>query len=132
MTSILLDTSVVIAGEEAAAIHDEQTAAISVITLGELRAGVLRATGASVRTEREARLAAIRAAFEPLVVDETVAERYGQVLAIARTQERITTATDLLIVATASATGRILATLDKRQARLAQACGLELNAGSEP
>lgn len=123
MTGVLLDTSVVIAGVEAD-FNDEQTAAISVITLGELRAGVLRATDASVRTEREARLAAIRAAFEPLPVDEMVAERYGQVLATARTEARITTATDLLIVATAAAAGRALMTRDERQRRLANACGV--------
>ncbi len=35
------------------------------------------------RAIRQARLAAIRAAFDPLEVDEAVAEHYGEVLATA-------------------------------------------------
>lgn len=127
MSGALLDTSVVIAGEEAVAEIDHgRMAAISVLTLGELRAGVLLAHDPAMRTARQARLAAIRAAFAPLAVDEAVAERYGEVLATARGQARITKATDLLIVATAGATGRVLATRDERQARLARACGVQV------
>jgi predicted nucleic acid-binding protein len=127
VSGALLDTSVVIAGEEAAAETDDgRTAAISVLTLGELHAGVLLARDPAVRTARQARLAAIRAAFAPLPVDEAVAERYGEVLATAREEARITKATDLLIVATAGATGRVLATRDERQARLARACGVQV------
>lgn len=62
--------------------------------------------------------------FEPLPVDESVAEHYGDVLARARTTGRITKATDLLIIATAAATGRVLMTSDKRQDGLAQAVGV--------
>ena len=120
--NILLDTSAVIAGELELA--PEDTVAISVVTIGELRAGVLLASDPSTRTARQARFAAIRDAFEPIAVDEGVAERYGEVLATARTARRITTATDLLIVATAAATGRALCTLDQSQASLAEQCGV--------
>ncbi len=102
----------------------EDTAAVSVVTIGELRAGVLLASDPSIRTARQARLSAIRDAFEPIPVDEDVAQRYGEVLASARTAGRITTATDLLIVATAAATGRSLCTLDQSQAGLAEQCGI--------
>ena len=118
MSGALLDTSVVIAGE--GSIDFPATSAISVVTLGELRAGVRLAGDPALRAARQARLAAVRDAYEPLPIDETVAERYGDVLAEARSARCITTATDLLIIATAAVTGRILYTLDERQARLAE------------
>lgn len=118
MTDVLLDTSVVIASK--GLIDPPATSAISVVTLGELRAGVLRAKDPATRAARQARLVAIRDAYEPLHIDEPIAERYGDVLAAARDTQRITTATDLLIIATAAATGRTLHTLDQRQARLAE------------
>jgi len=122
VSGALLDTSVVIAGESA--LDLPAATAISVVTLGELRAGVLLATDPPVRAARQARLAAVRDAYEPLPIDESVAEHYGEVLAGARTARRITTATDLLIIATAAATGRVLYTLDERQARLAADLGV--------
>jgi predicted nucleic acid-binding protein len=53
-----------------------------------------------------------------------VAEHYGEVLAAARSAGRTTKATELLIIATAKATGRGLHTRDARQAALAQAAGI--------
>lgn len=127
LTRALLDTSVVIAGVDAVALGRGQTAAISVITLGELRAGVRLASDAETRATRQARLAAIRATFDPLPVDEVVAEQCGDVLAIARSENRTSRATDLLIIATAAATGRVLHTLDNSQAQLARHVGLAVH-----
>lgn len=124
MSGGLLDTSVIIARDEAGTLELPETAAISVITLGELRAGVLIAREDQIADARRVRLAAVRAAFAALAIDEAVAERYGDVLAVARSQKRATKATDLLIVATAAATRRELYTLDTAQARLAQAAGV--------
>lgn len=76
------------------------------------------------RAGRADRLRAVRRAFAPLPVDEPVAERYGDVLAVARRQRRTAKATDLLIIATAIAHARILHTLDAAQAGLAQAAGV--------
>jgi toxin FitB len=120
----LLDTSVLIASDESAALELPETAAISVITLGELRAGVLIARDETVAEERGRRLAAVRAVFAPLPVDESVAERYGDLLAVSRSQRRAAKATDLLIIATAAATARRLYTLDDGQARLADLAGV--------
>jgi len=120
LTGALLDTSVVIGGVSASAAGLPESAAISVITLGELRAGVRLARDASARAARQRRLNAIRDAFEPLPVDELVAEHYGEVLALARSAGRASKATDLLIIATAAATGRALHTLDDGQALLAR------------
>jgi toxin FitB len=118
--SALLDTSVVIATDESGELSLPTAAAISVITLGELRAGVLRAADDGVRAARARRLAAVRAAFAALPVDEDVAERYGEALARARDLGRTAKATDLLIIATAAAGGRTLYTLDAAQAGLAR------------
>jgi toxin FitB len=118
--SALLDTSVVIATDERGDLDPPDTAAISVITLGELRAGVLRAADDRVRAGRARRLAAVRATFAALPVDEDVADRYGETLAAARDLGRSAKATDLLIIATAAAGGRTLYTLDAAQAGLAR------------
>jgi toxin FitB len=120
----LLDTSVLIASDERGVLPLPETAAISVVTIGELRAGVLIARSERVATDRRRRLAAVRAAFAPLIVDEAVAERYGDVLALARSQRRTAKATDLLIIATAASTDRELHTRDDAQARLARAAGV--------
>jgi predicted nucleic acid-binding protein len=124
LSAALLDTSVVIGGVEQLQPAVPETVAISVITLGELRAGVRLAGDPSVQAARQARFLAVREAFEPIPVDELVAEHYGEVLAAARSVGRTTKATDLLIIATAAATGRRLHTCDARQAALAQAAGI--------
>jgi predicted nucleic acid-binding protein len=73
----LLDTSAVIESGDGLKLGTEDTAAISVVTVGELHAGVRLAADPQVRAARQARLAAIRAAFEPIPVDEEIATYYG-------------------------------------------------------
>ncbi len=124
----LLDTSAVIASPDAISLRSDDTAAISVITLGELLAGVRLAGDPSARALRQARLAAVRASFVPLPVDEPIAESYGELLSIARPGRRASKATDLLIIATAWATGRTLVTLDDAQASLARRAGVAVHA----
>lgn len=126
MSGNLLDTSVLIAADEAGALALPDTAAISVISLGELRAGVLLARGAAVAEARSARLDAVRSAFVALPVDGGVADGYGAVLATARAARRTARATDLLIIATALVTARVLHTLDAAQAGLAEAAGVRV------
>lgn len=123
----LLDTSILIAPDPAALGELPRSAAISVTTLAELHAGALLARDDRTRAVRRARLAAVRAAFAPLPVDEPVAERYGEILAVARSQHRSAKATDLLIIATAAAHERTLNTHDERQAELARAAGIPVN-----
>jgi len=120
----LLDTSVLIARDPIATPDLPPTAAISVVSLGELRAGTVLARDESVRRARQRRMDAVRAAFTPLSVDESVAERYGDVLAVARSNRRAVKATDLLIIATAAATDRTLYTLDAGQRALARLAGV--------
>jgi toxin FitB len=115
----LLDTSVLIGPVPAHLDSLPPTAAISVISLGELHAGVRLARDEATQHTRESRLQAVLTAFAPLDVDERVAEEYGRILAVARTVGRTERATDLLIVATAAAHTRRLYTRDERQASLA-------------
>jgi len=122
LSRALLDTSLLI-GDPG---RHPRGGAISVVTLGELRAGVKLARNPDTRAARQARLAAVRHAFNPLPVDEAVAEHYGDTLATARSAGRMTKATDLLIVATAAAAGRTLLTLDARQAGLAREIGIDV------
>lgn len=131
MNGALVDTSVVVAGERFADVLPESTS-ISVITIGELRAGVLRARDRTQRDQRALRLEVVRAAFEPLPVDEHVASKYGELLAWVRDRGRSEKATDLLITATAAATDRRLYTLDRRQASLAKGVGLAVELLAAP
>lgn len=123
MPGALLDTSVLIAPDASGATA-VPAAAISAVSMGELRAGVLRAPTATERTARAARLEAIRSAYLPIPVDEAIADEYGRALALARDGGQPAKATDLLIIATAAATGRALVTRDERQASLARRAGL--------
>jgi toxin FitB len=123
VTRALLDTSLVIAASGGDG-ELPSTAAISVITLGELHAGVLRAPDSAARAIRAERLAGFRATYRPLPVDQGVAEHYGRALALARAEGRGQKAADLLIIATAAATNRELHTRDAAQAKLARRLGL--------
>ena len=120
----LLDTSVLIAVDEEGQLDLPPSVAISVITLGELRAGVLRASRPDARASRAARLAAVRRAFSALDVNADIADTYGAALAHARETRRAAKASDLLIIATAMATGRGLITGDRAQAALAGELGV--------
>ena len=94
--------------------------AISVISIGELQAGVELAGTSEIRNARRRRLEMVEQAFVPVAVDEKVATEYGRLLALARKTGRVQKATDLLIAATAGVTGRTLWTRDEAQASLAE------------
>lgn len=79
--------------------------AISVISLAELHYGVLVASSADARATRLARLSGLQKRFDPLPVDEAVAESYGRLAtrtAGSGRQPR-SRVMDLLIAATAHA-----------------------------
>ncbi|WP_131764902.1 type II toxin-antitoxin system VapC family toxin [Candidatus Protofrankia californiensis] len=100
----ILDTSVLIA-TDIDPIPGEL--AISIISMAELHFGVLVAKNPDVRASRLARLSSIQRRFDPLPVDDAVADSYGRlatrVVQIGR-QPRARTM-DLLIAATAHAHG---------------------------
>ncbi len=123
MSGALLDTSVVIAAADGDVMFPDE-GAISVITIGELRAGVLRAGHGPERERRSTRLRLVRSAFVAIPVDGDVAEHYGRALALARDEGRGQDAADLLIIATAAAADTMLYTRDVAQAKLARRLGL--------
>lgn len=103
MPALLLDTSVFIAAESGRPMVDRPSgeARVSVVTLAQLKLGVLRATGA-VREVREAMLAEA-GMFVPLVVGEKVADELAGLLAKLRAAQRRSKAFDCFLAATALA-----------------------------
>lgn len=80
MTTGLADTSVFIAAESGRAARLEflpDHLAISVVTIGELRAGVLAATDVGVRDRRLATLTSALA-LDPIPIDQAVAETWAR------------------------------------------------------
>jgi predicted nucleic acid-binding protein len=105
----LLDTSVLIA-EDLSPLPGQL--AISVISIAELQFGVLVATSAEIRAIRLTRLSRLQRRFDPLSVDDAVADSYGQLaahVAASGRQPRARTM-DLLIAATAHVHGAVLYT----------------------
>jgi len=109
--SYLLDTSAVIGPPVE---HREGRWALSVVTLGELEAGVLLAADPSRGAERLRRLAALREEALVLDVDRRVAARYGELRAVTGRAP----SNDLWIAATALAHERTLVTRDRAMAGL--------------
>lgn len=106
---VLLDTSVLIAGDVAPI---PGVLAISAISIAELQFGVLVAKAPAVRAERLRRLSILQKHFDALPVDDAVAISYGRLAAAvvdAGRQPR-RRAMDLLIAATAHAHGARLYT----------------------
>jgi len=130
VSQTLADTSSVIAAADGHVLLPDETA-ISVITLGELHAGVRRARDTAERAERLTRFRLIRSSFDPISVDEAVAEHYGRALALVRDERRGQKATDLLIIGTAAAMDLALHTRDIDQAKLARRLGLVVHGPGE-
>ena len=117
MTSrALADTSVFIAEEtgrplDEGALPDE--VAISVITIGELRAGVLAASDLATRDRRLGTLTAALA-LDPVPIDTAVAERWAQLRVLLRDRGLRMGVNDSWIAATAMALDIPVLTQDDR------------------
>jgi len=101
----LADTSVFIARESGRALDDSSMPdelAVSIVTVGELRAGVLAANDVRVRARR---LATLTAALEldPVPVDDDVAAQWAKLRVLLRDMERRMPVNDSWIAATAMA-----------------------------
>jgi predicted nucleic acid-binding protein len=105
----LLDTSVLIA-EDVSPLPGQL--AISAISVAELHFGVLVAASTEVRAIRLARLSRLQRHFDPLPVDDAVAESYGRLAGhlVASGRQPRAHSKDLLIAATAHAHGATLYT----------------------
>jgi predicted nucleic acid-binding protein len=113
--SSLFDTSVVL-GPASSNLPDE--AAISVVTLAEVRLGVLIAPNAAERSVRLQRLLVLERIYAAIPVDEDVAGAYATIVAGERERGRRPRPMDALIAATALAKDLTLYTRDQDLARI--------------
>lgn len=104
MSRGILDTSVLIA-DDVTPIPGEL--AISIASIAELKFGVLVAKDDRARAARLSRLSAIERRFDPLPIDEAVADSYARLAAqvVAAGRQPRARVMDLLIAATAHAHG---------------------------
>lgn len=114
MTTGLLDTSVFIAAESGRALDGARMPGevrVSVISVGELRTGVLVAADARTRAMRLASLTRALS-FEPVSIDESVAECWAELRATLRDLGRRMPINDSWIAATAMSLGVPVVTQD--------------------
>ena len=110
----LLDTSVFIAGESGRPLDEEripEEAALSVVTLAELQAGVLAAGDTAVRARRMATLAAV-GDIEIIGIDEAAALTWAHMRVHLAQAGRRCNVNDLWIAATAASRGLAVVTQD--------------------
>ncbi len=110
----LLDTSVLIAREDGRPVGElPERVAISVVTIGELRLGVLSAADDMTRARRADTLALARAA-DPIPISEAVMETWARIVAACRAAgiHRTIKIADALIAATAIERGLPVVTQD--------------------
>ncbi len=112
---VVLDTSFFIAAESGRALGmlppDAETA-VSVMTVAELRLGVLRADDPMIRARRLSSLEVARRDHEALPVDEAVADAFAELCAEVRAAGRNPRVVDALIAATALVHRAAVATQD--------------------
>ncbi len=108
----LIDTSVLASARNVGEFTEGW--AVSVVTVGELEAGILIARDETTRARRVALLAAVLAEAPALPVDRHIAARYGELRASAGRPP----SNDLWIAATALAHDFTLVTADECQAAL--------------
>lgn len=117
MSLLLLDTTFLIDaergdGELDQVIHDDDDVAIAAVTIAELLVGVRLASG-KPRDARRAYVDGILESIPIIAYDRNVAVEHAELLVAVRRQGRPRGAHDLLIAATARATGRRIVTADR-------------------
>jgi len=111
----IADTSVFIARESGRLLAETDLPdelAISVITIGELRAGVLAAVDVETRDRRLATLSEALA-LDPLPVDQSVAETWARLRVLLRDMQKRMPVNDSWIAATAMSLGIPVVTQDE-------------------
>lgn len=117
MTLLLLDTNFVIDAERTgsaldAVIEDDDDVAIAAVTVAELLVGVELADTKRRRARRETFVQQVLDAVPVINYDESVARAHAELLVAVRRAGRPRGAHDLIIAATARATGRTVLTAD--------------------
>jgi predicted nucleic acid-binding protein len=114
VTAGIADTSVFIARESGRALYASalpDDLAVSIITIGELRAGVLTAVDVDTRDRRLATFSAARA-LDPIPIDEPVADAWARLRILLRDSRQRMPVNDSWIAATAIALGVAIVTQD--------------------
>jgi predicted nucleic acid-binding protein len=114
MSRGLADTSIFIAHESGREIRADlipDSIAVSVITIGELRAGVLASDSVAVRDARLATLTSVLA-LDPVPVDQSVAEAWATLRVALRDQGLRMLVNDSWIAATSISLGIPIVTQD--------------------
>lgn len=118
MGRLILDTGILVAGVrgqlDMREISVGDDIAVPAVVIAEYRTGVLRMADPGRRAQHEAFLDAVRATVPVADYTETVAEHHAELLAHVQRIGAPRGAHDLIIAATARATGRTLLTTDKR------------------
>ncbi|MGZ0230651.1 MAG: PIN domain-containing protein [Acidimicrobiales bacterium] len=115
MSQGLADTSIFIATESGRPIASHQIPdqlAVSVITIGELRAGVLGARSTSIRDQRLTTLTEALQ-FDPIPIDENVAAAWARLRVLLRDEQLKMPINDSWIAATAMSLDVPVITQDK-------------------
>lgn len=109
----ILDTSVFVAREQGRPLEElPDEVAVSVVTIAELRHGVLAAGDYDVRATRLRTLEAAREVGSPVVIDEPVANELARLRAALTATSRSMKVMDAWIAATAIAHGAAVCTQD--------------------
>jgi predicted nucleic acid-binding protein len=109
----LLDTSVFVAREAGRPLDNlPDEPAVSVITLGELHLGVLRAKDGETRARRLRTVSRVEREFDAIPIDAEVARTFASIVAEARAAGRRPHAMDAWIAATAVRHGLVVFTRD--------------------
>jgi predicted nucleic acid-binding protein len=109
----ILDTSVFIAREQERPLGDlPDEVAVSVVTLSELRHGVLAADGHERMARRLSTLEAARQIAKPLVIDEAVGEELARLRVALKAVGKSMKVMDAWIAATAMAHGAAVCSRD--------------------
>lgn len=108
-----MDTSIFVAREQQRALAAlPEDNAVSVITVGELRLGVLMSDDPDDRARRLATVTDVEREFEVIPIDERVVREFARLVAAARRAGHRPATTDALIAATAAAHGLTIYTQD--------------------
>ncbi|MDQ2847343.1 MAG: PIN domain-containing protein [Actinomycetota bacterium] len=124
----LLDTSVLIAAETARPVNPDllpDLSIVSVVTIAELRAGVLAGSDVAIRSARMATLELVLG-IEQLPIDAAVAAQWAVLRVQLTAARRRVNVNDLWIAATAAAHDLTVYTQDKDFDPLAEVCGLSV------
>jgi predicted nucleic acid-binding protein len=122
VTRGLADTSVFIARESDRPLQESlfpDELAVSIITIGELRAGVLATNDVKIRDQRLATLTAAMT-LDPIPVDDDVAAQWARLRVLLRDSGQRMSVNDSWIAATALALNVPIVTQDDDYIRLAE------------